>query len=535
MVLLTPEGYREVALRVGDFQGEPAGRPSAFVPEGGMEPLPLTVFLGQPEVTLVAKAEEGSANSPAPERAAPPLEVSLKADRASAVVDEKVSLTITVRAAKDLKGVEVRLPMPQGAGYLLGSGGRKAVFDLRARSVVWRLGDLKAGESRTLPCQVRVLKEVPALSFVAEARAEGIAPVQSGETRVSVSKLVLAAVYALPDTFVVRRNVFSPLSDVRGEANRRIILRLEGLGIVNGYPDGTFKPSRHATRAEAAKVVLLADALEGLTDHTTIFFVLTSPAKVTVNVRDKAGRVVRTLLSDRSFDAGQHVVEWDGRDSQGVFVAPGVYTYEVSARTDEGRQVRLSARLTLMEARALKPAGKPSFKDVLAREWYAGYVAEAERRGLAKGYPDGTFRPSLPINRAEFATLVVRAAGLEAEAQRRKGQALGIADEDLVPAWARGYIAVALSRKLRSKGKPIVGLKDGAFEPLHFVKRMEMAAAIDRFIDRDTGREVSVSGAVSPGARVSIDGRRVPIGRSGTFKCRIPLKPGVNVITVIVE
>ena len=533
LILLAPEGYKEVALKVGDFRGEAGDRPVGAQLEEELEPLPLTVFLGQPGVTLVAKSEGTS--PPALEGEAPPLEVWIEADKPSALVDEKISLTVTVKARKELKGVEVRLPMPEGVGYLLGSGGKEAFFDLKGRSVVWRLGRLRAGESRLLPCEVRVLKEVSALSFVAEARAEGVEPVRSREARVKVGRLVLAAVYALPDTFVVRRNIFSSLRDVKGEANRRIVLRLEGLGIIEGYPDRTFKPERHATRAEATKVVFLASALEGLSDHTTIFFVLTSPAKVTVNIRDKTGRVVRTLLSGRPFDAGQHTVNWDGRDSQGVFVAPGIYTYEVSARTDEGKQVKLSGRLSLVEARALRPRGRPSFKDVPAKEWYAGYIAEAERRGLVKGYPDGTFKPSLPINRAEFATLVVRAAGLEREAERRKDQALGIVDEDMVPAWARGYIAMALSRKLRAKGRPIIGLKDGAFEPLHFVKRMEMASAIHRFIDRDTGREVSVSGAVSPGARVSINGRRVPIGSDGAFKCRLPLKPGVNVITVIVK
>lgn len=540
--LLTPEGYEEVTLEVISGRGEAIEAPLIQEVEEkplsvlGMEPLPLSVFIGQPGVVLVAKAEGRGAFVPfVGEEGSSPIEVSLEADKTSALVEEKISLSIKVKANQDLTEAEVRLPIPQGAGYLLGSGGKGTLFDIKTRSVIWKIGSLKAGETRVLPCEVRVLEEVPVLRFVALASAQGVSPTSSEEVQVRAVRLILAAIYALPDTFVVKRNIFSSLSDVKGEANREIVIRLEGLGIVNGYPDKTFKPERHANRAEATKVVLLADALAGMTDHTTISFVLTAPAKVTINIKDGTGRVIRTLLSDQPYDVGQHMVKWDGRDSQGVFVAPGVYTYEVSTRTGQGNQVRLSAKLTLVEAKSYRPSGRPSFRDVPSRQWFTGYIAEAERKGLAKGYSGGVFKPTLPINRAEFTTLVVRAAGLEEEAQKRTGQAIGIADEDLVPGWARGYIAVALSQKLRSEGRPIVGLKEGAFEPLHFVERIEMAAAISRFVDRDTEREVSISGAISPGARVSVNGRSLPIGEGGVFKSRVSLKPGVNVVTIIVK
>src|SRR6056297_1179499 len=47
--------------------------------------------------------------------------------------------------------------------------------------------------------------------------------------------------------------------DVVGEDSEEAVATLMALGVVNGYPDGTFKPDRTLTRAEMAK--LLVEAL----------------------------------------------------------------------------------------------------------------------------------------------------------------------------------------------------------------------------------------------------------------------------------
>ena len=47
----------------------------------------------------------------------------------------------------------------------------------------------------------------------------------------------------------------SPFSDVTGNYDKAITA-LSGLGVVTGYPDGTFKPAQSITRAEAAKLII---------------------------------------------------------------------------------------------------------------------------------------------------------------------------------------------------------------------------------------------------------------------------------------
>ena len=51
-----------------------------------------------------------------------------------------------------------------------------------------------------------------------------------------------------------------------------------------------------------------------------------------------------------------------------------------------------------------------SFKDIKGNEWYASHIPTAVYFGLINGYPDGTFKGSAPVSRAEFAVMVSNAS-----------------------------------------------------------------------------------------------------------------------------
>jgi hypothetical protein len=56
-------------------------------------------------------------------------------------------------------------------------------------------------------------------------------------------------------------------SDVNGSAEQSAaIYKLEGLGIIGGYPDGTFKPEKTITRAEFAKIAVNIAGLKSTAD-----------------------------------------------------------------------------------------------------------------------------------------------------------------------------------------------------------------------------------------------------------------------------
>lgn len=53
---------------------------------------------------------------------------------------------------------------------------------------------------------------------------------------------------------------------------------------------------------------------------------------------------------------------------------------------------------------------KRCFSDV-SGDWFAPYVCAAKRLGWIDGYPDGAFRPSQNVNRAEAMKIVITAFG----------------------------------------------------------------------------------------------------------------------------
>jgi ligand-binding sensor domain-containing protein len=65
-----------------------------------------------------------------------------------------------------------------------------------------------------------------------------------------------------------------------------------------------------------------------------ISFTLGRPASVTVRVYNRAGRLVREVVSGASFSAGSNLVRWDGADRSGRIVPDGIYLVSVEAFGD---------------------------------------------------------------------------------------------------------------------------------------------------------------------------------------------------------
>jgi len=125
-------------------------------------------------------------------------------------------------------------------------------------------------------------------------------------------------------------------------------------------------------------------------------------------------------------------------------------------------------------------AGEPalrgfSFSDVPSSAYYGVAVAWAARRGIVEGYPDGTFRPDLPVSRQQLAAILWRYARLEGadsgrrsslRAYRDAGEAGGYAEEPLRWALAEGILQ---------------GTKDGYLQPQGRAARGQAAVLLERF------------------------------------------------------
>ena len=64
--------------------------------------------------------------------------------------------------------------------------------------------------------------------------------------------------------------------------------------------------------------------------NTTIDFSIARSEFVSIDVFNILGERIRSL-ADRTFAAGEHSVEWDGRDNDGTEVASGIYYYRITA------------------------------------------------------------------------------------------------------------------------------------------------------------------------------------------------------------
>jgi hypothetical protein len=185
-------------------------------------------------------------------------------------------------------------------------------------------------------------------------------------------------------------------ADMAGHWSSAVVSLLAAKGIINGFPDGTYRPSETLTRAQ--------------------------------------------------------------------FAALAVAGLEGSATADYLR------------------AFEPAFRDT-AGHWASGWTGAASELGLVRGVGDGLYLPDLGMNRAQVAIVLVAALGWQRLAEGLSDEEIRLAlagfhDASAVPEWARGSVAIAVSRGL------VRGYDDGTLRPLGTLNRGEAAALLARTLDR---------------------------------------------------
>ena len=74
---------------------------------------------------------------------------------------------------------------------------------------------------------------------------------------------------------------------------------------------------------------------------TLNFSLADKAAEVTVEILDESGKVVDTVKLS-NLEAGEHKVEWDGKDENGNRLSKGVYKFKVSAKDADGNDVEVT-------------------------------------------------------------------------------------------------------------------------------------------------------------------------------------------------
>ncbi len=158
------------------------------------------------------------------------------------------------------------------------------------------------------------------------------------------------------------------------------IAELVNKGVLAGYEDGSFQPDRTVTRAEWAKIMVLAAGLTA--NDTQVYF--TDMGNHWANIYVNTAKEYLAAYTDGTFKPDQAAVREDVTVSmvklKGYDVGNVDYSY-LSQFTDTSS---ISNRLK-------------------------AYVAVAVQKGLISGFEDGTFRGQNTLTRAEAATLLWRA------------------------------------------------------------------------------------------------------------------------------
>ncbi|MEG1243072.1 MAG: S-layer homology domain-containing protein, partial [Oscillospiraceae bacterium] len=115
-------------------------------------------------------------------------------------------------------------------------------------------------------------------------------------------------------------------------------------------------------------------------------------------------------------------------------------------------------------------ADKASFPDVKAGSWYTPAINTMAALGILSGYPDGSFKPSQCISRAEFTAVAMRFAKMTTGKV-----AFSDVSKDY---WAYDAISGAAAYRW------IMGYADGTFRPLANITRAEAARVVNTMLDR---------------------------------------------------
>jgi hypothetical protein len=117
---------------------------------------------------------------------------------------------------------------------------------------------------------------------------------------------------------------------------------------------------------------------------------------------------------------------------------------------------------------------QPSYRDV-NNPGLMLFVESVQRAPQGALFPDvqpgGAFSPNAPVDRLTATVALVRAAGLQAEADASQNMPLGLLDVSMIPAGLRGYVKVAISRGLLAPDK-------ANFRPQASLTRVELAHAM---------------------------------------------------------
>lgn len=157
------------------------------------------------------------------------------------------------------------------------------------------------------------------------------------------------------------------------------IYQLVKLGIINGYPDQTFRPYQAITRAQGVAMIIREMKLDTSNRPEPNFKDIDSNYRFYNEIATAVDEGIIDGFNDRTFRPNDEMTR-----SQMAKILVGAY------------------QLKLQEVKS------KNFKDVPASHWAYDYIKILASNGITEGYKDGTFNPSGSLNRLHFSLFLYR-------------------------------------------------------------------------------------------------------------------------------
>ena len=219
--------------------------------------------------------------------------------------------------------------------------------------------------------------ETPAIYYYDENEKQWVklgGTISGNSISVKVSHFTKFAVMAELEAVPVITDKYK-LIDITGHWAENNIKELVAIGVISGYPDGSFKPDNNITRAEFASILVKAFEL-----------------------KSQSGKVFADTVGHWAQDAIATAAHY------GI-----VSGYDTNTFGPDDTITREQMAVMIVNATNLTPAQVelPFIDSNSISAWAREAMATAVNNGIINGYPDNTVRPQGNASRAEAVTVIM--------------------------------------------------------------------------------------------------------------------------------
>ena len=229
------------------------------------------------------------------------------------------------------------------------------------------------------------------------------------------------------------------------------ITQAASMGFVSGFPDGTFRPQQNLTRVQALVSLVSGLGLTGGNPNLLLFYTDRAqiPSYATEAIATASQRrLVVNYPKTEQLEAMRPITRAE--------VAALIYQALVAT----GRADAIASPYIVNP-----DSYNPSFSDI-QDHWAGDFIRPLGSLNLVTGFADGSFKPDTPINRAQYAALVVKV--FNPTSIRPVAQFIDIpADFWALPMITQAYCGGFLS-----------GFPDQTFRPQQNLRRLELITSL---------------------------------------------------------